>query len=83
MQYLSELPQIGSIGVDGDIIELELEQEVEQLPDHGVNDPIVLTADFSGQIVVTAGQVIEYKKFEGTDAGCRIKIKGSSVTFTI
>jgi len=89
MQYLSELPEISSIGVDGDIISLELEQRIEELPDLGDSDPVVLTAHYAGQIVVAVGQVIEHKNIEGkssvlkaTDVWCRIKIKGLSVTFT-
>lgn len=82
MEYLSELPQISSIGVDGNIIDLELEQGVEELL--GDNGPIVLTAKYAGQIVVTVGEVIEHENIEGPDhVWCRIKIKGSSVTFTI
>ena len=83
MQYLSELPEISSIGVDGDIIELELEQGIEELPDLGGNDPVVLTAKYASQIVVTVGQVVEHENIEGLYVWCRIKIKGSSVSFTI
>ena len=82
MEYLNALPDISSIGVDGDIIDLELEQEVEEL--FGDNVTIVLTAKYAGQIVVTVGKVIEHENIEALDHNwCRIKIKGSSVTFTI
>lgn len=83
MQYLSELPDISSIGVDGDIIELELEQRIEELPDLADDAPVVLTAHYGGQLVVTVGLVIKHENIEGPDVWSRIKIKGSSVTFTI
>ena len=83
MQYLSFLPEVSSIGVEGDIIELELEQEIKELPELGDDDPVVLTARYAGQIIVAVGQVIEYENIEGPDVWCRMKIKGSSVTFTI
>jgi len=87
MQYISELPQVSSIGVGGDIIELELEQEIDQLP-YGVNEPVILTASYAGQVVVATGKVIEHENIDlensaSDHAWCRIKIKGSCVTFTI
>jgi len=74
--------------VEGDIIELELEQEVEKLPAPQEQFPIVLTAKYAGQLIVTVGQVIEHENFGGVHGiemppWSRIKIKGSSVTFTI
>ena len=90
MQYLSELPEVGSIGVDGDLIDLELEGRVEELTEPCPDDPVVLIARHGGQIVVVVGQVIKHENFEGkssvaqaNQAWCRIKIKGSSVIFTI
>lgn len=96
MQYLSELPEIGSIEVDGNFIELQLEQEIEKLPEQyhisaispqGDHDPVVLTARHAGQIVVVVGQAIEHENISEAHIGgndwCRMKIKGSSVTFTI
>lgn len=85
MQYLTELPEVSSIGVDGDIIELELNQEIEELSEFAIRQkPVVLVANYAGQIVVAVGQVIEHKTVKGgPEVWCRIKIKGSSVTFTI
>jgi len=88
MQYLSFLPEVSSIGVEGDIIELELEQEIKELPELGDDDPVVLTARYAGQIIVAVGRVIEHENTGGPGRGsqsywCRMKMKGSSVTFTI
>lgn len=86
MQHLSELPAISSIGIEDDIIELELEAELEKLPDRGDEDPVVLVARYAGQITVTVGEVLEQETIDvnmGMETWTRIKIKGSSVTFTI
>lgn len=83
MQYLTELPGVSFIGVDGDIIELELENEVQPLSELGDEQPVVLVAKYAGQIVVTVGQVIEHENIERPCVWCRMKIKGSSITFTI
>jgi len=83
MQYLSELPEISSTSVDGDIIELELEQEVDSLPDLGDEDPVVLVARDSTGVTVVVGKVVEHENIGGPDIWSRIKIKGQSVTFTI
>jgi len=77
MQYLSELPEISSIGRDGDLVELELEQGIEELPDLGDNDPIVLVAKYAGDIVVVVGQVAEHENVEGPHIWCRLKLSGS------
>lgn len=82
MQYLSKLPEISSIGVDGDIIKLELEQDVDMHP-NDEHDPLVLVARYASQVVVTVGHVIDYKRFDGPEIGCRVKIKGVQVGFTI
>lgn len=85
MKYLSELPRISSVGIEGDVIELELEAEVKKLPDRGDEDPVVLVAHYAGQLNVTVGQVLEQETIDvndGMETWTRIKIKGSSVTFT-
>lgn len=82
MQYLRELPEISSLGVDGDSIELELEQEIEKLPELR-GESVVLTARYAAQIVIVVGQLIEHENIEGgPEVFCRIKIKGSCVGFT-
>ena len=77
MQYLSRLPEISSIRVTGDIIELEMEAAIGNLPDSG-DDPVVLTGRYAGPIVVVVGQIIEYEDIAGPDIWCRLKIKGSA-----
>ena len=87
MQYLSELPRISSISVGGHNIELELEQEIENLPERfvalGDYDPVVLVAEHCGQIVVAVGRVVEHKDLSGPEVWSRVKIKGSIVSFTV
>lgn len=75
MQYLSELPEISSIGRDGDIVELELEQSIEELLDHGENDPIVLTARYGGDLIVVVGEIVKHENIDGPHIWCRLKMK--------
>lgn len=82
MEYLSELPEVSKIDVEGNVIELELEQEVEKLPRYGDRDQVVLVANCADQIVVTVGRVIKHKTLEGPDVLSQIKIVGLSVSFS-
>lgn len=82
MQNLSELPDVGSISIDGEEIELELEQPME-LPDPKATGSVVFTAKYAGQVIVVVGQVLEIENIQGPDVWCRLKMKGCSVTFTI
>jgi len=77
MQYLSELPEVSSIGRDGDLVELELEQEIEELPNLGDSDPIVLVARYGGDLIVVAGEVVSHDNIEGPQIWCRLKFKHS------
>lgn len=83
MQCLDELPRVSSIKVSGNIIELELEQQIEKLPYLGDDHPTVLVAKYAGQVIVAIGRVEEHENIEGPNLWSRIKIRGSCVTFTI
>lgn len=83
MQYLSELPEISSIGRKDDMVELEIEQGIEELPDLGDDDRIVLVAKYASDIIVVVGEVIEHENIEGPDIWCRLKLKGRYVQASI
>jgi len=82
MQYLDTLPQVSSVSVDGDIIELELEEQLDKLDSLPAATQI-LVANYAGQITVVVGEVLEHENIHGPDLWCRIKMKGSIVEFNI
>jgi len=82
LQLLRELPEVSSIEVDGDLIELELEQRIEPLS--GLRGERVFFAGNSGgQLFVAVGHIVEHENVEGgiPEVFCRMKIKGSYVEF--
>ena len=81
MQYLSDLPEVSSISIDSDIIELELEEPIEKLPECGDNEPVILVAKGGNEITTVVGQLIELENIKGPEVWCRLKIKGSYVSF--
>jgi hypothetical protein len=83
MDYFSKLPRVSSIGVDGDVIELEIENEMDSVPGGYEDDPVVFIGNYAGQITVASGTVVEFQQINGEEIWARLKIKGSSVTFTI
>lgn len=76
MQYLSELPEISSIGRKDDLVELELESPIEDISGYDDADPLVLVAKYAGDIIVVVGQVVELENVEGPHIWCRLKMKG-------
>ena len=82
LQLLRELPEVSSIEVDGDLIELEFEQRIELEP--GIRgERVVLTGNSGGQLIVVVGHIVEHENVEGgiPEIFCRMKIKGSYVEF--
>lgn len=83
MQYLSELPKIMSTSVDGDVIELELEGKIEKRTNIK-DDPLVFVGDFSGQLVIAVGEIVEHQIVDRTEEPfTRISIKGFSISTTM
>jgi len=83
MQYLSELPEISSIGRDGNLVELELEQDISgEMPDPS-DAPVVLVATYAGDIFVVVGEVVDFKRIEGPEVWCRLKMKGRTVQVSV
>ena len=80
MQYLDTLPHVSCVSVEGDIIELELEEEIDKL-DSFPDSPQVLIANYAGQITVVVGEVLEHENIEGPQIWCRLKMKGTIVEF--
>lgn len=82
IQILKDLPEISSLFVDGDLIELELEERVE-FPEELRGERIVFIANSYGQITVIVGHVVEHENIEGgiPEIFCQMKIKGSIVEF--
>jgi len=81
MQYLNDLPKVSSISTEGDIIELELEEPLEKLPECGDNEPVILVAKGGNEITTVVGQLIELENIKGPHIWCQLKIKGSYVSF--
>ncbi len=82
MQYLKDLPEVSSIGVNGDLIDIELDQKIDSLP--GLRgERVILIAKSGNQITVVVGHIIEWENIEGgmPEVFCRIKMKGSIVEF--
>ncbi len=83
MQYLDTLPQVSSVSVEGDIIELELEEKLDKL-DSLPDAPQVLVANYAGQITVVVGKVLEHEDIDvnlGQEIWCRLKMQGTIVEF--
>lgn len=83
MKYLSELPRISSLCINDDMIEIELENEIEILPDLGDDDRAVLCASWSGQLFVAIGKVKECENIGGPEVFTRLTIQGRCVEFSI
>ena len=82
LELVRELPEVSSIAVDGDLIELGFEQRIELVP--GIRgERVVLTGNSGGQFIVVIGHIVEHENVEGgiPEVFCRMKIKGSYVEF--
>ncbi len=86
MQYFKDLPEITSSGTDKDsLIEIEVEGEVERLPDDGKQE-IVFVGKMGGTLYLILGTIVEYKYIKPEDSlsgkgfTC-LKIEGDCVTY--
>ena len=86
MQYFKDLPEITFSGVDkNNLIELEVNGQVEKLPDDRKQEDIVFIGRMGGTIYLIFGGVAEheYIKPEESLSGndfTRLKIEGTCVT---
>jgi len=86
MQYFKELPEITSSSVDeNNVIELEVNGQVEKLPDDRKQEDVVFIGRMGGTIYLIFGLVVEYEyikpeeSLSGNDF-TRLKIDGTCVT---
>jgi len=85
MQYFEDLPAISCSGVNNSLIELEVDGQVEEVPEDRRQEEIIFVGKMGGIIYLIFGQVVEYVyiKLEESQSGkdfTRLKIEGTCVT---
>jgi len=86
MQYFSELPEISYSGIgDNGVVELEVDGQVEEVPEEHSEEDAFFLGRMGGTIVLVFGLVAEreYIKAEESASGkdfTRMKIEGTCVT---
>ena len=86
MQYFKELPEVTSSGIGyNSIIELEVEGQVEKLPDDRKQEKIVFLGRMGKTIYLVTGCMVEYEyiKPEESQSGkgfTRLRIGGTCLT---
>lgn len=86
MQYLKELPEITSVGIKGNgNVELEVEGEVQDLPNRG--EAIVFNGDMEDSIYMVVGKLVEHEIIDAEESYSgkpftRMEIKGVCVAVT-
>ncbi len=86
MQYLKELLEITSVGIKGNgNVELEVEGEVQDLPNRG--EAIVFNGGMEGSIYMVVGKLVEHEIIDAEESYrgkpfTRMQIKGVCVAVT-
>lgn len=86
MQYMKDLPEIFSQGIDEeDRIELEISGRVEPIPDNWKEEEIVFVGNMGGTICLICGSISKYDYIKPEDSlsgndFTRLTIEGTIVT---